>query len=615
MRSEVFMWAMGHGAALAAFEPQSQRLIHGYAAHLRSRAQVCERKRDADFERYVPGSFAETPDGTIAMGREDEGWSLWLDWVDGYGRRQLAFGTWEEVERYALEVIVHGPPGGPDLRGQGSQWRDIGGDGTLHSLTLGGEYRLMPLYDAGHVLALSRNDGPVRVLGIGDAESLQRAPGTRRSNDVLHVSIGGERVELRSVCAAGVLGVLDWYGGSRLLLGHLEGESFGLFLLRGSEGRCLRRYDFEAVRRGDLGELLALMSPGRGERSGVDEGEVLVGDAPRTASQRPRHPPHQSAPAKPGRRAQVATPQPRAPKPAPRRAGFSPEERRRIEDYLSVTEPRPATGPGATKVPDVFKGLRAHAARGGPTLLLRNCDLRSLLEGIEPGEAEGVKFHCCTKTFGRAVAAVARHTSLLEPVGKRWLVLGGDQLLEKLNASEAAPEASWAPPAGPVPPAMDPQPAARPASSTTHAEPSASSTTSAPHGPEQPASSAERPEPLASPASSTTPAPQRPEQPASSTARPEPLASQAPASPGLAPGQPPPIEGRPADEADMPDFLIQVPPAGDKEKLPTLEQVLARKYTFQRFHAGNIMRVSRASVPDGVSASRHPGKKPRDGPE
>jgi hypothetical protein len=427
------MWAMGHEAALAAFEPQSQRLIHGYAAHLRSRAQVCERKRDADFERYVPGSFAETPDGTIAMGREDEGWSLWLDWVDDYGRRQLAFGTWEEVERYALEVIVHGPPGGPDLRGQGSQWRDIGGDGTLHSLTLGGEYRLMPLYDAGHVLALSRNDGPVRVLGIGDAESLQRAPGTRRSNDVLHVSIGGERVELRSVCAAGVLGVLDWYGGSRLLLGHLEGESFGLFLLRGSEGRCLRRYDFEAVRRGDLGELLALMSPGRGERSGVDEGEVLVGDAPRTASQRPRHPPHQSAPVKPSRRAQAAPPPFRAPKPAPRRAGFSPEERRRIEDYLSVTEPRPATGPGATKVPDVFKGLRAHAARGGPTLLLRNCDLRSLLEGIEPGEAEGVKFHCCTKTFGRAVAAVARHTSLLEPVGKRWLVLGGDQLLEKIE--------------------------------------------------------------------------------------------------------------------------------------------------------------------------------------
>ncbi|MBL8971328.1 MAG: hypothetical protein JNK56_12130, partial [Myxococcales bacterium] len=342
-------------------------MIHGYAAHLRSRAQVCERKRDEDFERYVPGSFAETPDGTIAMGRGDEGWSLWLDWVDDYGRRQLAVGTWEEVERYALEVIIHGPPGGPDLRGQGSQWRDIGGDGTLHSLTLGGEYRLMPLYDAGHVLALSRNDGPVRVLGIGDAEALKRAPGTRRSNDVLHVSIGGERAELRSVCAAGVLGVLEWCGGSRLLLGHLEGESFGLFLLRGSEGRCLRRYDFEAVRRGDLGELLALMSPGRGERSGVDEGEVLVGDAPRTASQRPRHPPHQSAPAKPSRRAQVATPQPRAPKPAPRRAGFSPEERRRIEDYLTVTEPRPATGPGATKVPDVFRGLRAHAARGGPT--------------------------------------------------------------------------------------------------------------------------------------------------------------------------------------------------------------------------------------------------------
>jgi hypothetical protein len=518
------------------------------------------------------------------------------------------------VERCALEVIVHGPPGGPDLRGQGSQWRDIGGDGTLHSLTLGGEYRLMPLYDAGHVLALSRNDGPVRVLGIGDAESLQRAPGTRRSNDVLHVSIGGERVELRSVCAAGVLGVLDWYGGSRLLLGHLEGESFGLFLLRGSEGRCLRRYDFEAVRRGDLGELLALMSPGRGERSGVDEGEVLVGDAPRTASQRPRHPPHQSAPVKPSRRAQAAPPQPRAPKPAPRRAGFSPEERRRIEDYLTVTEPRPATGPGATKVPDVFKGLRAHAARGGPTLLLRNCDLRSLLEGIEPGEAEGVKFHCCTKTFGRAVAAVARHTSLLEPVGKRWLVLGGDQLLEKLNASEAAPEASWAPPSRTA--ARDGSATSGQASELDHARgalcqldhvraprPRAAREFGRAPGAARIACEldhARAPAPRAARKFDRAPGAAR----IAGACKPRACARAAPADRG-----PTGSRGRHAR------FSGQVPPAGDKEKLPTLEQVLARKYTFQRFHAGNIMRVSRASVPDGVSASRHPGKKPRDGPE
>ena len=46
--------------------------------------------------------------------------------------------------------------------------------------------------------------------------------GERRVQE-LHVSIGGERAELRGVCAAGVLGILEWYGGSRLLLG--VGES------------------------------------------------------------------------------------------------------------------------------------------------------------------------------------------------------------------------------------------------------------------------------------------------------------------------------------------------------------------------------------------------------
>jgi hypothetical protein len=52
-------------------------------------------------------------------------------------------------------------------------WRDIGGDGTLHSLAHGGEFRLMPLFDFGHILTFARNDSPLRVLGIGDAAELQ----------------------------------------------------------------------------------------------------------------------------------------------------------------------------------------------------------------------------------------------------------------------------------------------------------------------------------------------------------------------------------------------------------------------------------------------------------
>ncbi|MBK6845901.1 MAG: hypothetical protein IPG88_27145 [Gemmatimonadetes bacterium] len=582
---------MGQQAAPVAFEPQSRRLIRGYLAHLRSRAEVRERKRDADLERYVPGTFAAIPDGTLVMAREGATWSLWL-WNDEYGRRQLASGTWEQVQRCALEVAIHGPPGGPDLCGQGSSWRDIGGDGTLHWLTLGGDFRLMPLFGDGHILAFSRNDGPLRVLDIGDAEALQDAPGEHPCNDVLHVSIGGDRAELRGVCAAGVLGVLEMHGGSRLLLGHLEGESFGLFFVRGREVRCLGLYDFDTVCRGDLGEVFA--GAGLGEPGGLDD---VVGDARwsaqaqparRPAPLRPRLAPHQSTAVQPGPRTQVVAPQPRQPKPAPRRAGLSPEDRRCIDDHLTVTEPKPATGPGASQVPKMFKCFRALAARGGPTQLLRNCDLRSLFED----ELE-VEFFCCTKTFGRAVASVAGHTSILEPVGKRWLLLGGDRLIEKLNASEDEPEASSTA-AGPAPPAMDPQPVAEPpASSTTHPEPSVSST---PH-----------PESLAR---STTP--RHPEPPTGSTApcHPEPPAgSTAPRHPEPPAGSTAPLE--PAPAADSAGPLVS--PERELEQLLIQQWIDGKKsYSYQ---PPAIMRAfSLASVPDGVSASRHPGKKPRDGP-
>jgi hypothetical protein len=73
-----------------------------------------------DRERYVPGVFSAIADGTFAMGRKDSIWSLWLEWNEAYGRRLLARGSLADVERYALEVAVHGPPGGPDMRDQGS---------------------------------------------------------------------------------------------------------------------------------------------------------------------------------------------------------------------------------------------------------------------------------------------------------------------------------------------------------------------------------------------------------------------------------------------------------------------------------------------------------------
>jgi len=95
----------------------------------------------------------------------------------------------------------------------------------------------------------------------------------------------------------------------------------------------------------------------------------------------------------------------------------------------------------------------------------------------------------------------------------------------------------------------------------------------------------------------------------SRAARPETV----PASPMRAPGSP--IEDPPAPAADIAGLLIQVPPPGDKEGLATLEWVLARgNRGYQHIRHHDILRVSIASVDDNVSASRYPGKKPRDGP-
>ena len=198
-------------------------------------------------------------------------------------------------------------------------------------------------------------------------------------------------------------------GGSRLLLlGHLKGECFGLFFVRGRQGRCIGLYDFDMLRRGDLGEVLAGAGHGLGERGSRGEGDVVGGDggqrgqaqrAREPASQRPRPPPHQTVAFKSGPRSQVANPQPRQRKPAPPRAGLSPEEKQRIDIRRACSrsrgpagarahrvgghigavrrsaggrlglclvrgEPRPATGSGATQVPSACGGRRTRAGMG-----------------------------------------------------------------------------------------------------------------------------------------------------------------------------------------------------------------------------------------------------------
>jgi hypothetical protein len=83
-----------------------------------------------------------------------------------------------------------------------------------------------------------------------------------------------------------------------------------------------------------------------------------------------------------------------------------------------------------TMVPQVLLGLRGLANLGLPDQILRGCDLKRLME-----DELGIEFHCCSKTFGKALAAVAALTPLLNPVGKRWALPLGDGSLRVTLAS------------------------------------------------------------------------------------------------------------------------------------------------------------------------------------
>ena len=346
-------------------EDASTRLLRGYASRCAARAGFGgECVSDREWNLQADEVFCQAiPDGTLAKVRRGSSWVLFLEWSEGYGRRLLTHGSREHVERYALDVAAHGPPGGPEFRGEEMVWRRSS-DGTLHTPTVGGEFRLMPLPGGQHLLVFARNDVGMSVLGIGDAEELQRTADDRlrdHRGGAITLDVGYERISLRGITAAGVLGYVDSFDGAQLLLGHLAGKQFGLFYVRGQTGKCIRSYDLAALRRGDLGQIV---SWGGHERTGAG-GEAEVRAEPPVARE-----------VQSGVRAQMA----KEPEVAPVRQGgersLSPAETLLIDRHLTLEGP--ATGPGATIVPKLLEGLRALARLGLPNQLLRAYEVRAL---------------------------------------------------------------------------------------------------------------------------------------------------------------------------------------------------------------------------------------------
>ncbi len=391
-------------------ERLASRLVAGYADRCAMRARIREERAAADRQEFLPdGVFSVIADGTLAVARQEFTYFLWLEWPDGYGQRLLAQGELADVERAMTEIAVHGPAGGPEFRGTGTEWHRRHDRDTEHSLTLGGEFRLMRLFGGPYLLLFARNDGGACILGIGDADELKRTAGARLRGfvgDALNIHVGDARLQLRAVGAVGVLGYLEMFEGTTMLLGHLSGSGFGLFAVRGEKAHCVGVYDLAALQRGDLGQVLR-WTGGIADEDMADEiDDDELDDRPRRAQRRPR--------SRAGR--------PRGSRRVSSKARLSVEDLALIARHMTLS--KAPEGKGSTVLLALLAALRDLARLGLPNLTLYGCELLDLLK-----DKLGVEIHCCSTTLSRALAAVARHTGLVMKIGKRWLLRFGDLLL------------------------------------------------------------------------------------------------------------------------------------------------------------------------------------------
>lgn len=398
---------------VAGLERLSGRMLGRYASRTAKRAEARRLKGDADREwNPLPTGIycSAIAEGTLVKSPQKSpstNWELWVEYTGGYGMRLVTEGSWEHVERFALDVAMHGPPGGPEYHGQQPGWLRFGDD-TLHAVTVGGEFRAMPLIGGGHLLLFARNDGGLYVLGVGELAHLQSTAHQRLlkfRGQPLHAWLGGHRVLLRGVGAATVLGHIELSDGGTLRLCNLAGEHFVLYLLGGETPDCVAVYTLAQLVRGDLGQVFRWSH--QTQRDDADA--VDASDADDDGVGRPG-PPH-------------ATPQaPPAPTRPERTATLSAATLELLDRHFTLDEP--PEGAGSTIFVRLLEGLRRLASLGFGNQLLWARDIRDLLAG-----KFGIRFSCGTRTFSRALAAAIAHTPLLVLDGRRYRVRWGDLFL------------------------------------------------------------------------------------------------------------------------------------------------------------------------------------------
>ncbi len=400
--------AGGTGTELKGLGHAATALLRGFAERIAGR----EEPRAGQLQEWTDlpiedgeAYCIDAREGRLVRVPSDGTWILFMCWA-GHDARVLTRGKRGHVESYAREVLSYGPPGGPAYQGEVLTWMEGGEDATLRAVTVGGEFRLMPLSDGAHLLLFARNDYTVLVLAMGDRGALQRDAEEHLQDfrgDGLRIKLGDGKVDLHGLGVGSVVAYLEVMHDARLVLGHLGGDVFGLFHTRGTENACLRLYSLTDLRRGDLG-----CTFGWTFSTAENTASTATGTRPPDLAVMTAPPVKTAGAVKP---------------PGPRRVRLDDDELTMIHRHLSCTE---ASGPGATVVPRIFEGLRVLIELGEGDRLLRASELRQLL-----ADRARVRFHCCSKTLARSLAVVAARTRLLQRVGRRWRLRLGELLLER----------------------------------------------------------------------------------------------------------------------------------------------------------------------------------------
>ena len=552
-------------AAAALSEPD--RVGRACVQELLARCAARERASDSDWTTEANGlSIRKFPEGMLAKRKIDDvsdEWILW--WCTSKVIRPLNRGPLADIECDTREVILFGPPGGPDDGSGPRVW--CPDEGSLFATAIHGSFRLMVRPDGRGTLIFARDDFSTLYLGDDSIDELRRTADRRlreHRGDPIRGWIGGRRFDFHGVGVGGVVGQVELMRDTWLVLVRAGDDRFDLYMVVG--GQILDRvgsYSESAVTGGDLGQLF--------DRHDVEAVEAND-PVPPSGGRRPgRTPPHHTG-----------APPPRTTRAKPTRpATLSADQLGRIDTAFSRTGP--FGGKGASYMGALYAALRVLNTCNLPDMRIKTKEFHTLVK--QQGKQHiGDKL----KTFTRAAERVLEDAKFGKRDGHWWELpfaavrhLGPvfDRICEHFEPTITPPAATEPTTSTPSPPAATEPTTATPAPPTA-TEPTTS--TPAPPAATEPTTSA--PAPPAGPSVSSTAAPAAPEPttstpaapagpPVSSTATP---AATVPASstPSAEPSASPSAPSAPASSASSTGAVRSASSSSTQASVPCTPAVL-----------------------------------------